>query len=455
MRPVYGGKTSGEPAPPIGADDPPPFQAAATVVINRRVGFLARPSCGAWPVARRSAVSSASTCGSPASGRGSCSSIWSTWRAPICGRCSRGPTSSSPGRGPRRHPDESLMARVNVGGTRRVLEAARLGRLRKGVLVSSAPSTAPGQQPDPFSTRMRRSAPTRASRWRPQGGAGAATGRVPLARPAVVTPVLRPAFVWGPGGPRHRRRSGPGCRWRRRVDRRRCSSSRGRRHGGHRPGGGAGPPRRLQRRADRWLTPRRTAGRWSGRKVQPAIGPELMERAPQAAVEGGLVDLPRAACRISCTPGRGRRRLRAEGWAPRHTNEESRSWPASGRQPARLEGRGDRRRRAGMAHHRSGGRRADAAVAAALHLIPTLSRDSTGPRWAGPETGGHQTLDLGLKPGKAAALADAVWSGVVRPGRRRNLQAPSMPEGLGAWVSAVGRGDRDVDAGPSEGAHCR
>ena len=76
-------------------------------------------------------------------------------------------------------PDEDLMARVNVGGTRRVLEAAAAAGVSKVVLVSSA--AVYGAWPN-NPIPLTEDAPLRPNPGfplgRPQGGAGAAAGRV-------------------------------------------------------------------------------------------------------------------------------------------------------------------------------------------------------------------------------------------------------------------------------------
>src|SRR5947208_3411304 len=95
-------------------------------------------------------------------------------------------------------PDEELMARVNVGGTRRVLEAAGAAGVAKVVLVSSAAVYgAWSNNPVPLTE----DAPLRPNPGFPLGVHKAELERLlaewVLARPAAVTTILRPAFVLG------------------------------------------------------------------------------------------------------------------------------------------------------------------------------------------------------------------------------------------------------------------
>src|SRR5687767_10113183 len=100
-------------------------------------------------------------------------------------------------------PDEDLMARVNVGGTKRVLEAAAAGGVNKVVLVSSAAVYgAWPNNPVPL---------TEDAALRPNPGFPLGVHKAELERllaewalahseegqPAVITTVLRPAFVLG------------------------------------------------------------------------------------------------------------------------------------------------------------------------------------------------------------------------------------------------------------------
>src|SRR5207248_1127107 len=96
-------------------------------------------------------------------------------------------------------PDEELMARINVGGTRRVLEAAAAAGVGKVVLVSSA--AVYGAWPN-NPVPLTEDAPLRPNPGFALGVHKAELERLlaewGLARPAVVTTVLRPAFVLGP-----------------------------------------------------------------------------------------------------------------------------------------------------------------------------------------------------------------------------------------------------------------
>src|SRR5439155_9651298 len=61
-----------------------------------------------------------------------------------------------------------------------------------------------------------------------------------------------------------------------------------------------------------------------GRKVQPQVGPELMERALRRLFTAGLVDVPPSEVPYLVHPWVvANDRLRALGWAPGHTNEEA------------------------------------------------------------------------------------------------------------------------------------
>src|SRR5439155_3596079 len=193
-----GVKTSGDPAPPVG--NPPAVPAAATVVITGVSGFLGQA------VLRRLA-------GSVAVGRLVGLDVREPGYRP---RSLQFHLVDVAGSDLRPHfegadvlvhlagvhdaiPDEELMARVNVGGTRRVLEAAAAAEVGKVVLVSSAAVYgAWANNPVPLTE----DAPLRPNPGFPLGVHKAELERLlaewALARPAVVTTVLRPAFVLGP-----------------------------------------------------------------------------------------------------------------------------------------------------------------------------------------------------------------------------------------------------------------
>ena len=85
--------------------------------------------------------------------------------------------------------------------------------------------------------------------------------------------------------------------------------------------------------ADGWLT-RDELRALVGRKVQPSIGPEVMERVLRRLFRAGLVDVPPTEMPYLQHPWVvAVDRLRAEGWAPRHTNEETVLACLGGRDP--------------------------------------------------------------------------------------------------------------------------
>jgi UDP-glucose 4-epimerase len=233
-------------------------------------------------------------------------------------------------------PDEDLMARVNVGGTRRALEAAASAGVSKVVLVSSA--TVYGAWPN-NPIPLNEDAPLRPNPGFPLGVHKAELERLlaewSLGRPGVTTTVLRPAFVLGAQADHAIAR----------LIRARVPLA---------VGGSTAPVQFLHEddateaialaverdlpgvynvAADGWLS-RDELRALVGRKVQPAIGPELMERALKRLWTAGLVDLPPSAMPYLVHPWVvAVDRLRAEGWAPRHTNEETVLACLGGREP--------------------------------------------------------------------------------------------------------------------------
>jgi len=71
-----------------------------------------------------------------------------------------------------------------------------------------------------------------------------------------------------------------------------------------------------------------------GRKVQPSVGPEVMERALRRLFSAGLVDVPPSEVPYLVHPWVvAIDRLKAEGWNPQHTNEETVLACLRGREP--------------------------------------------------------------------------------------------------------------------------
>ena len=233
-------------------------------------------------------------------------------------------------------PDEELMARVNVGGTRRVLEAAASAGVSKVVLVSSA--AVYGAWPN-NPVPLTEDAPLRPNPGFPLGVHKAELERLlaewSLARPAVTTTVLRPAFVLGARADHAIAR----------LIRARIPLA---------VGGSTAPvqfvheddateaialaverdlPGVYNVAADGWLS-RDALRALLGRKVQPSIGPELMERALRRLFRAGLVDVPPSEMPYLLHPWVvAVDRLRAQGWAPHYTNEETVLACLGGRQP--------------------------------------------------------------------------------------------------------------------------
>jgi UDP-glucose 4-epimerase len=234
-------------------------------------------------------------------------------------------------------PDEELMARVNVGGTRRVLEAAAAAGVSKVVLVSSA--AVYGAWPN-NPVPLTEDAPLRPNPGFPLGVHKAELERLlaewALARPSVTTTVLRPATVLGARADHALAR----------MIRARVPLT---------VGGSVAPvqfvheddateavalaverdlPGVYNVAADGWLT-RDELRALVGRKVQPSVGPEVMERALRRLFRAGLVDVPPSEVPYLVHPWVvAIDRLRSAGWNPRHTNEEAVLACLRGREPA-------------------------------------------------------------------------------------------------------------------------
>jgi len=234
-------------------------------------------------------------------------------------------------------PDEDLMARVNVGGTRRVLEAAAATGVSKVVLVSSA--AVYGAWPN-NPIPLTEDAPLRPNPGFPLGVHKAELERLlaewALARPAVTTTVLRPAFVLGARADHAIAR----------LIRSRVPLT---------VGGSVAPvqfvheddateaialaverdlPGVYNVAAEGWLS-RDELRALVGRKVQPSVAPEVMERALRRLFSAGLVDLPPSEVPYLVHPWVvAVDRLKAEGWNPQHTNEETVLACLRGREPA-------------------------------------------------------------------------------------------------------------------------
>lgn len=224
-------------------------------------------------------------------------------------------------------PDGDLMARVNVDGTRRVLEAARAAGVRKVILVSSATVYgAWANNPIP----LNEDAPLRPNPGFALGVHKAEAERL-LAEwaadyPEAVTTVLRPATIVGAGADHAIAR----------LLRSQVAFL-----------GVAGATAPVQFvheddavealalainedlpgiynvAADGWLSREELRG-ILGWRFQPGLGPELLERVLGRLWSAGLVDLPPTAVPYLAQPWVvAIDRLRAAGWSPRHTNEEA------------------------------------------------------------------------------------------------------------------------------------
>lgn len=223
-------------------------------------------------------------------------------------------------------PDEDLMARVNITGTRRILEAAGAAGVGKVVLASSA--TVYGAWPN-NPIPLNEDAPLRPNPGYPLGVHKAEGERLlaewASAHPEAVATVLRPAFVLGP-----------------RADHTVARLVRSRLPVGI--VGAAAPvqfvheddavealalavkrdlPGAYNVAADGWMT-REELRALLGRRLQAAVSAEVMGRVLGWLWPAGLVDLPPSVVPYLVYPWVvAIDRLRAQGWAPRYTNEEA------------------------------------------------------------------------------------------------------------------------------------
>lgn len=221
-------------------------------------------------------------------------------------------------------PDVDLMARVNVGGTRRVLAAA--GGVRKIVVVGSA--TVYGAWPN-NPVPLDEEAPLRPNPGFPPAVQKAETERLVAewasTHPGAVTTILRAATVIGPHADHALAR----------LVRARLSLG---------LAGAEGPVQFLHEEdavsalvaameldlpgtfnvaADGWVD--RDAFRGlAGRRLAPRVSPTLAEGTLRRLWAAGLVDLPASAVPYLMHPWVvSIDRLRAAGWAPRYSNEEA------------------------------------------------------------------------------------------------------------------------------------
>ena len=223
-------------------------------------------------------------------------------------------------------PGEELMARVNVTGTRRVLEAAGAAGVRQVVLVSSATVYgAWANNPIP----LNEDAPLRPNPGFPLAAHKAEAERLlaewGTAHPEAKVTVLRLATVIGP-----------------RADHALARMLRSRLPMGL--AGASAPvqfvheedaveaialavagdlPGLYNVAADGWLSRDDLRG-LLGRRFQPGVGPELAERILGHLWPAGLVDLPPSVIPYLVHPWVvAIDRLRAAGWSPAHSNEEA------------------------------------------------------------------------------------------------------------------------------------
>jgi UDP-glucose 4-epimerase len=223
-------------------------------------------------------------------------------------------------------PDDDLMARVNVVGTRRVLEAAGAAGVGKVILVSSA--TVYGAWPN-NPIPLNEDAPLRPNPGFPLAAHKAEAERLlaewSAGHPDSVVTVLRLATVVGP-----------------RADHALARLLRSRL-----PLGLSGAPAPVQFlheddavaalalavstelpgaynvAADGWLSREDLRG-VLGRRFQPGVPPELAARMLGRLWPAGLADLPPSALPYLLHPWVvAIDRLRGEGWSPAHSNEEA------------------------------------------------------------------------------------------------------------------------------------
>jgi nucleoside-diphosphate-sugar epimerase len=222
--------------------------------------------------------------------------------------------------------DEKLMLKVNVTGTRRVLEAA--GAVGVGKLVVMSSATVYGAWPN-NPIPLNEDAPLRPNRGFPLGIHKAEVERLltdwASAHPGVVVTVLRPAFVLGPRAnhlvARMVQRPAPLV-----------------------VAGSAGPvqfvheedvatalalvidrelPGAFNVAADGWLS-RDELHDLLGRRLRAPVPQGLAERALHRLWSAGLVDLPPGALPYLVHSWVvANDRLRAEGWVPGHSNEDA------------------------------------------------------------------------------------------------------------------------------------
>lgn len=246
-------------------------------------------------------------------------------------------------------PDDELMVKVNVSGTRRVLEAAGAAGVTKVVLVSSA--AVYGAWPN-NPVPLTEEAPLRPNPGFPLGVHKAELERIlaewAVDHPGVTTTVLRPAFVLGSRADHAMARL---IRARLPVDIARTEAPV---QFVHEDDATEAVVLAVQRdlpgpynvAADGWLS-RAELRALLKRRLQPAVGAQLMERVLRWLWRVGLVDIPPSAVPYLVHPWVvANDRLRVEGWAPRYSNREA---VLSGLAPRRRPGRARMRMTVGLA----------------------------------------------------------------------------------------------------------